>query len=81
MKITDFDEVKGLMEKHRQLRLSYDFIAEGDSNNSKFGITIFGRYQDDAMIDACRRPALMEMLRRIDEVEAQLTRLGVNVGE
>lgn len=81
MNIADFDEVKTLMEKHKQLKASYDFIAEGDSTNSKFGITIFGRYQDDDMIDACRRPALLEMKRRIDEVETQLAHLGVTKGE
>ncbi|MBA1157771.1 hypothetical protein [Microvirga mediterraneensis] len=46
---------------------------------SGLGVTIQGRYQDEAMLDAVRRSVVNEFNRRIAEVDEELRSLGVEV--
>lgn len=51
-----------------------------DRDHAKFGVTIDGKYQDDAIVAAVRPIVVAEIDRRIAELDADLAALGVVLG-
>lgn len=52
---------------------------EHDRDGAKFGVTIGGRYQDEAMLAAVNGAIVAELQRRIDALKAKLVEMGVDI--
>lgn len=71
MHIKDFDEVV-LLNKLRD-----HYIERIKECESRLGITIDGRYQDDLLVDEMRPHVVLHLNIRLNKVEQQLTDYGV----
>lgn len=76
MKLSDFHEAADLIEERVTLRRS---VAE--ARGAGLGVTLGGRYQDAAIVDAVRGAVITELQRRIATIDGQLARLGVDIDE
>lgn len=74
MRLADIERANSLMTKRQSLENDATLAA-----TSGLGVTIQGRYQDEAMLDAVRRSVVNEFNRRIAEVDEELRSLGVEV--
>ncbi len=81
MKLSDYQQVDALVQRRNKLLIDLDHVTDGNYQNSRFGITIIGHYQDDGMINACRNGAVLEIKQRIQLVESELEALNVIVEE
>ena len=73
MKISNFAVAEQLVSQRKKL------VSDWHLANTSLGVTIRGSYQDDAFVDCCRPYAQAELQRRIADVDAQLTALGVDM--
>lgn len=76
MKLQDIHQATSLATERRLLTTSIQRISEGHD----LGVTINGRYQSDAMLDAVRPSVLSHLQQLVDAIDAQLSALGVEVG-
>lgn len=75
MQLQDFEDAAAFVREHRELNSRLRSVkSEGLS------ISFSGCYVDQEMIAAVRPAIIAELQRRIDHVEADLTRLGVSIG-
>ncbi len=71
MRLADFDMVEALVSTRNHLI--------GQRDGGRPSIEISGRHQDPAMVEVVKPAITAELNRRIDDVDAQLARLGVEV--
>lgn len=71
--LSSLDEAKDLSGLLRSWRNRREFVDSG-----KFGLTIQSAYQTDEMVEAVRPAALAFIDSKIDDICAQLKKLGVD---
>lgn len=76
MKLQDIHQATSLATERGLLTTSIRSISQGHD----LGVTINGRYQSDAMLDAVRPSVLAHLQQLVDAIDAQLSALGVEVG-
>lgn len=76
MKLQNIHQVSTLASARSELINSIAQI----SNDKALGVTINGRYQDDAMLDAVRPAVLANLQQRVKSIDSELSALGVEVG-
>lgn len=79
MKRSDLEKANRLHQQLAEIEASMAAVeAERDADQRNYlGITLAGRYQDKAFVDACRDSVLSELRRQARKIEADLGDIGV----
>ena len=75
MKLSQAYEFNLLVKERDELREARTVASTGQG----LGVTIKGRYQDDAMIDAIKLAVVAEFDRRIAILDAKFVALGIEI--
>lgn len=84
MKLSEVGRAKDLVDKRRTLVVAYVDVGVKEDVYVPYGftsdrVTVFGYVVDDPMREALRKATRDEILRRIDQCDAELSKLGVEV--
>lgn len=79
MKYEDLDKAEQL--RREIVALDADIAIANDRSQGYLGVTLSGRYQDDAMVNAVRDAVLGTLQVRKIEKQQALQKLGVKIGD
>lgn len=77
VRIEDWREVEHLMRDREDIKHNIAQITR--IGNDSLGVTINGRYQDDAVVDTARRAVVVALEHRLSEMDERLRQLGIDV--
>lgn len=78
MELKDFDKAAEYVQRRRNLERDIELAsATGFKKDSPLGVTIQGRYQDPALVDAVRDSVLLVLERRLRDIDNDLMAFGV----
>jgi hypothetical protein len=80
MKLSEVSRAKDLVDSRRKLVVAYvDVGLKAEVYHSSWKQTVFDYAVDDQMKEALRKATRGEILRRIGQCDAELSKLGVEV--
>ncbi|NEU13932.1 hypothetical protein G3T14_17615 [Methylobacterium sp. BTF04] len=84
MKLSEVSRAKDLVDQRRKLVVAYVDVGLQDDVYVPYGfahhrVTVFGYVVDEPMLEALRKATRDEILRRVDQCDGELAKLGVEI--